>query len=326
VFHKSSNSGVALITVIFIVALVSSLATAMLTRLAKDIRRSEYNRHQGQLVHFMYGVESWAIGRLKKDKQNDARQGAIDHNKEVWKDKITLALVDNKANIEANLDDLQGKYNLNNLADKTASATNKKSLFNSHVKYFNRLLVTLEIDTRIADSIIDWLDQDNQVRFPHGAEDSEYLSKTPPYRAANRKLVSFSELNLIKGVTPKIIEQLREHVSILPKSTKINVNTASKEVLIALSPLLNSGSVENIIEQRKTTPFKTTKEFVDLVKKLTKKTKLEPANLQQLLSVNSEYFICESKIIMKKAKMSFKSLINRDKNSIIIIGRQRGIF
>jgi len=325
-YQRNSQTGVALITVLLIVALMVSIATAMLSRLIKDMRRAEYNSNQGQLIHFMYGVESWAIGRLKLDRLNDKAQGKVDHNKDVWHDKIKLEIVDNAANISAVLRDVQGKFNLNNLI-KASIASDKQNLrFNAQVKIFNRLLQTLEINTNISDSIIDWLDKDNQVRFPQGAEDNVYMQQARAYRTANTALVSFAELNLIKGITPEIMNKLKKHITILPMNSKINVNTASKEVLIALSSLLNSAAAENIIETRKQKPFKTTQEFLDLMKKETKKKKLEPANLAELISVSSDYFECKSKMIMLNAKMISTSLINRSKNKISVIQRQRGIF
>ncbi|HLW66430.1 MAG TPA: type II secretion system protein GspK [Gemmataceae bacterium] len=56
----------------------------------------------------------------------------------------------------------------------------------------------------IADSIIDWIDSDDDPR-PNGAESSYYQGLSPPYRAKNAPLESVEELLLVKGVTPQFL-------------------------------------------------------------------------------------------------------------------------
>ena len=54
---------------------------------------------------------------------------------------------------------------------------------------------------QIADSILDWIDPDDQPRLS-GAESDYYLSLTPPYQAKNGPLDDLTELMLIRGVSP----------------------------------------------------------------------------------------------------------------------------
>jgi DNA uptake protein ComE-like DNA-binding protein len=56
----------------------------------------------------------------------------------------------------------------------------------------------------IADSIIDWIDSDDDPR-PNGAESSYYQGLSPPYRAKNAPLESVEELLYVKGVTPQYL-------------------------------------------------------------------------------------------------------------------------
>ena len=56
----------------------------------------------------------------------------------------------------------------------------------------------------IADSIIDWIDSDDDPR-PNGAESSYYQGLSPPYRAKNGPLESVEELLYVKGVTPQFL-------------------------------------------------------------------------------------------------------------------------
>ena len=56
----------------------------------------------------------------------------------------------------------------------------------------------------IANSIIDWVDPDNDAA-PGGAESDYYNGLTPPYNAKNGPLDSLEELLLVKGVTPQLL-------------------------------------------------------------------------------------------------------------------------
>ncbi|MFA6545281.1 MAG: general secretion pathway protein GspK [Limisphaerales bacterium] len=54
---------------------------------------------------------------------------------------------------------------------------------------------------QVSDSILDWIDPDNQTR-PNGAESDYYLSLNPPYQCKNGPLDDLTELMLIRGVVP----------------------------------------------------------------------------------------------------------------------------
>ncbi|QPJ66242.1 MAG: general secretion pathway protein GspK [Candidatus Nitrohelix vancouverensis] len=55
----------------------------------------------------------------------------------------------------------------------------------------------------IADSILDWID-DNDTHRLNGAENDYYQSQTPPYKAKNGRIESINELLLVRGVTPEL--------------------------------------------------------------------------------------------------------------------------
>ena len=57
--------------------------------------------------------------------------------------------------------------------------------------------------TPIVNSILDWIDQDDQTR-PEGAETRYYEGLNPAYAAKNGPIDDISELLLIRGVTPEI--------------------------------------------------------------------------------------------------------------------------
>ncbi len=63
---------------------------------------------------------------------------------------------------------------------------------------------------QIADSILDWIDEDNDPR-EFGAESEIYQSLPIPYEAANKNLQSIEELLLVQGVTPELLYGLDQN-------------------------------------------------------------------------------------------------------------------
>jgi general secretion pathway protein K len=128
----------------------------------------------------------------------------------------------------AQLEDQQGKFNLNNLAD--GGSTDPAS-----VTEFQQLLTLLGLETKWAGLIADWIDLDDQPNFPDGAEDSVYLAQSPQYRTANLPITSISELLALPGFGRDRYNRLAPYITALPAGTTINVCTAPGMLLDAIS-------------------------------------------------------------------------------------------
>lgn len=90
--------------------------------------------------------------------------------------------------------DESSKINLNALMKLDASG-----------KVAHDMLLTLpNMTEEIANSILDWLDDDDDTR-QSGAEDDYYEALIPSYRAKNGPLESLEELLQVKGVTPQLL-------------------------------------------------------------------------------------------------------------------------
>jgi len=106
----------------------------------------------------------------------------------------------------------------------------------------------------VADSILDWRDQDELHRL-HGAESDYYMSLPNPYKAKNGPFDAVEELLLVKGVTPAMLygdgktKGLIDYVTVYSKRNSINVNAAPKEVLMAV-PGMTPEKVDYMLAQR----------------------------------------------------------------------------
>jgi general secretion pathway protein K len=225
------QKGVALITALLIVALVTVTAVAMTSRQQLDIRRTANILQGDQAYVFALGGEAFAKQVLKKD---DAK---VDHKEEDWATQLPPMPFQGGI-LQFTLDDLNGRFNLNNLVKEGKRSDNDVARF---AQLLNVLKVKDEasddfkqiISSDLANAVVDWIDADTDAQ-PGGAEDNDYLERERPYRAANQLMVSASELMLVQGFTPQIYKAIQPYVTALPVRTKINVNTAKNEVLQAM--------------------------------------------------------------------------------------------
>ncbi len=240
----SRQRGVALITALLVVALAVTAATAMATRLHVDVRRTGNLLHGEQAYAYALSAESWAYIILREDARN-SKHAALD---EAWATALPPISVEGGL-VTGRVTDLQGRFNVNNLVDASGAPNTDE------VEYFKRLLTVLDLDPGLSAALLDWIDENIIATFPGGAEDEIYLLLDPPYRAANRPLVSISELLLVQGFTDEVVAALAPHVVALPKATEINVNTATPEVLLALDPKLTEQNVEMLVAEREQAAF-----------------------------------------------------------------------
>ena len=84
----------------------------------------------------------------------------------------------------------------------------------------------------IANAIIDWRDEDSEMRTG-GAEDNYYMSLSNYYHCKNKPLDFAEELLLIKGVTADIFKKVQDFVTVYGEG-RVNINTAPALVLEAL--------------------------------------------------------------------------------------------
>ncbi len=127
---------------------------------------------------------------------------------------------------------MQGRFNLNSLARLGADGKTEDPL---PLQQFQRLLVSVGVEPRWAGLARDWIDPDDVVSDPDGAEDSVYTSQTPPYRTGNWPMMSASELMNLPGFGADRYRKIAPYVTALPNAnTTINLCTAPALVLESL--------------------------------------------------------------------------------------------
>ena len=224
--------GVALIMAVLIVALATMLAASVSFKGYLDQRRSANAFALDQGFEVALGGEAWAADSLRRDKQQSSK---TDDFTEEWATPIPPIPIDN-GQFEGQLEDMQGRFNLNSLVMQGGQGGQGGQLIEDKAarERFERLLELLELETKWATIITDWIDTDIQPSFPEGAEDPTYTGLSPPYRTANMPLTRASELLAITGFGLERYRKLEPFVTALPIGTSINLCTASPELLDAL--------------------------------------------------------------------------------------------
>ena len=274
--------GVALLTVLLVVALATTLAVSMIRAQHMALQHAGGLFNQDQAWLYTQGAEDFVRDLLSEDLKSDRRNGKqTDHPGEFWARPFPPFPVDGGM-INARVSDLQGRFNLNRLWHDNAPDSAAGDIF-------TRLLKNLGLPESLSPALIDWMDSDSDPTGSDGAEDDFYSRLERPYRTSNLPLSDLSELRLVKGFTPEIIAKLRPYISVLPATALLNVNTADPVVLSALSPTLSSRTSAELSRQRPSKGYASIDEFLrqPVFNGLegTQKTAL-----MTQISVNSHYF------------------------------------
>ena len=217
--------GVILISVLILVALAAVVAVGLFFDTGLAARRAASSLGMEEALQLGQGAEALAAYALSQDtNQTDTPQDA-------WAQPTGEFQVAPEVAMQGRLVDLQGRFNINSLIGQGGVRDQ------NNYKVFVRLLELLQLDTGLADLIVDWLDTDTQAQ-PQGGEDSLYLSQDPPHLTANLAITSTSELMQIPGVTREVYRKLAPHIAALPPTVRtINVCMADGFVLDALYAL-----------------------------------------------------------------------------------------
>lgn len=236
---RRRQRGVAVITALLIMALVTTLAYSLEWDNALDLRRTIVLLNRDQAVQVAMGAESWVQSILRQDLEDSD----TDHLGEIWASDLPGLPIDG-GEVFGDIEDLQGRFNINNLLGADGEIDEPS------LEQFRRLLNALGIDPRFAGVAADWLDANQDAGFPDGAEDSIYTGMIPPYRTANQTLTSTSELAALEGMDKASYDTLLPHITALPGRRAINVNTATGPVLQSLDENLTVADIERLLAER----------------------------------------------------------------------------
>ncbi len=305
---RVEQAGVALISVLLIVAILTALVYQLLGRHSLNIAHSQNSLGFDQAFAYALGAEALARQALYQDFSES--ETGIDTLVEPWATAMPPFEIEDEGFLEIKARDLNRCFNLNALADEEE--------FEQNLKRFKTLLTMLGIPEVLADTLRDWLDADEAITG-FGAEDSQYLLREPAYRSPNARMSHVSELRLLAGFEPEYWDALLEHVCVLPITTlAINVNTATPPLFFAAAanPNLDAIAIQALVEA--------TREFADTDIFLAELPVL--MNAADILAVTSSYFEVQVRAQVGDSVAVLTSTLHRnlETGEITLISRDLG--
>lgn len=297
--NLQTQRGAALIVALVIVAIATILSTTLVWQNHLEMRRTASQLFGSEAFANLLGMEDFARFLFAEDDPN------FDHFQEPWAEQGVVFPIEGGA-LTGEIVDLQARYNINNLINWQEGVVNETEL-----ERLRRLLATLGLDERLAMSIVDWIDRDMEPTGFDGAEDDYYSRQVPAYRTANGPLWHVSELRQVAHMTPEQFAVLEPYIAALPPSrgaeiTRVNINTAPPELLVALDEELDPAVAAQIIELRAQAGFETLDAVNDF---------LGHAAPPDVFSVNSNWFRLRGMAEIGSSRLTMYSVLHRDSQS-----------
>ena len=242
--YKTSRNGVVLILVLFLIAILSVVAAEMLRLTNMDNAVASIEKGYTFSFNAIKGVTAFEKALLLKD----AKENRYDSFFDIWANKDEMKRLsgydeDFFNGVDFKVEDECSKFPINYIADNVSGGTYRDILF--------KLLTDkpFKIDKKKAAEIVlslwYWIDKEGvekkYSKLPQGIVDID-PGKFFASDVKNAKMDNLGELFLIKTIDKKLLYATKKRPGLFDLLTtyctsgKININTARKEILTALTP------------------------------------------------------------------------------------------
>lgn len=312
------QQGIALITILVMVALATILAATIAKRQANTAENTAYLMRQNQSLLYAKSAEAFFSELLVDDAEN---AGDIDHLQENWAKPMPAFPVEDGF-VSGTLQDESGKFNLNSLVNNDGTPNPQAKV------WFEKLLVRVGLPEKLSEAVIDWQDADDETIGAMGAEASYYQGLPQGYLAPNSKFHSVEELKLVRGFEGQKYLQIADYVSAAPTSdSKVNINTAPAMLLASLDPQLDLNAVQQVLQQRQA-KLEHFSNINDLwaIEPFTQVNADVRNEVNDLLGVQSSYFKAKIEVLLSERKRQFSSDLVRKDNMVYVAYRSMAPF
>lgn len=231
------DAGFVLVNALVLAAALAAAAALLLTRTETTRARLQAGQQAAQLTLALDAFEALAAARLSRA----AADGPA------WAAPVEAAELAGGAVLSGGISDLQGRFNVNWLADPQDSAAREA---------FDRLLKQLALPPQAGAAIRGFLQ-------PGGPTDrAAWARLDPPLDPVGGALLSTRQLQGIPGLSPRAYAQLLPFIAALPGDARLNVNTAPPRVLAALLPQMPPAALDRLAARRRRQPFASAQDFL----------------------------------------------------------------
>jgi general secretion pathway protein K len=314
---RRRQEGVALIIALVLVALATILATKLSFDGFMERQRTVGVLAGDQAMQFGFGAEALAADILTQ--QNNPTQVTL---ADAWAQPTQPLPITPQSDpegepigtLQGSLEDMQGRFNLNNLGHFIAATAGTGQAGASipdpaPVLQFQRLLVAVGLEPKWAQMAQDWISANNTSSGVQALTgDSIYTQQTPPYRAGQYPMTSPSELMNLPGFGYERYRKIAPYVTALPNAaTAINICTAPAVVLESLADNLNGelGNADSLANGRKAGCFPDMKTFGNIIGAKTLQA------LGASIGMQSNYFRLTTRVTLGTSEFTLYSLLWR---------------
>ena len=306
--HRLRQRGAALLAAMLTVTLVATFAAAAMWQQWRAIEIETAERARVQSAWILIGALDWSRLILYED----LRSGSNDHLAEPWAVPLEEARLSSflaadrgvtqqedastdttDAFLSGQIIDLQARLNLANLVDKATVNTEATA-------QFARLFARLGLAPGELDALTEALRQ---------AQDSD----NPNAPLAPPTLEQLTWL----GVAPATVAALAPHVVLLPQRSKLNLNTADAEALMASIEGLDPAGANKLQAVRQMQHFGS---LDDVRALLGQNVQLNP----NWHDVKSDYFEVRGRLRLGDTTVHERSWVRRQNQAVTTFWRERG--
>jgi general secretion pathway protein K len=301
--RPARQRGIAIVTVLLVVALAATLAASVVWRERVAIRDVENQRLAVETMWVERAAVQWARATLRQQSSTSN----IAYVGQAWSAPVKNAPLSDflphdsiavngdlaNAHISGEVDDAQANFNLMDLVSRPGPSAPWR-IDSSGLLAYRQLLSTLSLDPALAQVTADYM--------------LRSLTDTRSSENWPMQLVSIEDLRRVPGYDAQAVHALSSLVTILPDYTLVNANTAPEPVLVAAIPTLSAGQAHTLVERRNTAYFDSPGDVA-----LVLSPELVGADLPTgaIVAVNSGYFIVHCQIHSARINTRIDTLIGR---------------
>ncbi len=310
--------GIALITILMMVALATIIAATIAKRQYQTNENTAYLMRQNQALFYAKSAEAFFSELLVQDSQSSAE---ADYLQETWAQPMPPFPVDGGV-VSGRLEDETGKFNLNSLLkdDGTPNLDTQQ--------FFEALLRRVGLTAELSQSVIDWQDQDDLTIGAMGAESNYYQGLKGGYLAANSQFHSKEELKQVRGFEAEKYDLIAPYITAIPSNKgKININTAPALILAALDEKMDINTIQSILKEKQAK--------MEYFSNLDQLLQLAPFNQMdaeaqkkaaQIFDVKSNFFKAQIEVVLFERKRQMTCYLMREDKKVYIYARSLAPF
>lgn len=306
---RKHQRGAAILLAMIIVTLVATLAVSMVWQQWRAVQVETAERSRAQSAWILSGALDWAGLILKEDGRPSS--APVDHLGEPWavplaEARLSTFLAADKENtddgpeafLSGSITDAQSRFNLRNMIDDNGVVSE------ADLNILRRLCENVNVSVAVADQLA------NGLKDAYAPPGSPGANANPPIMPKR-----VSQLAWL-GVDPQALLRLEPHIVLLPERTKVNINTAAREVIASAIPGLNVGDAERLVQYRQRTPFKKQQDIQAQLPGMT-------ADTLAGVDIASRFFEVRGRLRLSDRVLEQRSLVQRNQRVITVLSSER---